>query len=62
MEHAKCPFCGANTLTVDCVGSADREGIPKAVVCINCGCQGPWVYEESRDYDYKTWKVWDERV
>ena len=62
MEHKPCPFCGSNELIVEYVGSEDREGVPMAVTCMNCGCQGPWEYEVSHDYDYNSWKAWDERV
>lgn len=38
-----CPFCGGNDLLLQS-GTRDREGVPIAVVCVDCGATGPWEY------------------
>jgi Lar family restriction alleviation protein len=38
-----CPFCGSTDLSFQS-STEDREGVPSNVVCVDCGCAGPWAY------------------
>jgi predicted nucleic-acid-binding Zn-ribbon protein len=39
-----CPFCGSTELESRQIDIPDREGVPMAVLCPDCGCVGPWIY------------------
>lgn len=41
-----CPFCGSTELESRQIDTPDREGVPIAVSCPDCGCVGPWIYIE----------------
>lgn len=39
-----CPFCGSNDTIIRTIDTEDREGVPVALTCMECGAQGPWAY------------------
>jgi len=42
-----CPFCGSTNLILK-QSTHDREGVPCAVLCDDCGANGPWNYVHER--------------
>lgn len=47
-ELKPCPFCGGDNLEL-AHGTEDREGVPRNMVCCDCGAYGPWAYCDLRD-------------
>ena len=56
-----CPFCGSNDLEFQILDCQDKEGYPATIVCMNCGCQGPWSYTFNNNNDINIWKEWNKR-
>ena len=57
-----CPFCGADGGDMEIsTGSEDREGIPAAVCCPECGAQGPWDYTDGT-FMHKPVAAWNKRA
>lgn len=63
-----CPWCGSTAPEPRKCGSEDREGIPMAMFCPECGCQAPWQYIPKNIADRDSivipmlLKTWNERV
>lgn len=67
MRIEKCPFCG-NVDQIDFEltrQTADKEGIPVALCCIQCGAYGPWLYADENGDDVTLMhiavKAWNRR-
>lgn len=56
-----CPFCGSDDLVIRAVNDRDREGLPVAVHCVDCGTQGPWVYIQDGGHPDKAVDWWNQR-
>jgi uncharacterized Zn finger protein len=39
-----CPWCGGTDADPVTCGTEDREGVPMALRCMECGSQAPWQY------------------
>lgn len=55
-----CPFCGSTDLDYRTT-TKDREGVPTAVVCCDCGSSGPWVYVQEGDSLLAADREWNKR-
>jgi len=48
-----CPFCGSNNISSGSVAAKDCEGdFYVATACLNCGVEGPKVYEFEINEDF----------
>jgi Lar family restriction alleviation protein len=56
-----CPFCGGTTLEVVIIDRRDREGLPAAMSCPDCGCHGPWDYIPDETRTEKIVQLWNKR-
>lgn len=61
MEMKPCPFCGNTHLEFQ-YGTEDREGIPTAVLCGNCGATGPWAYVRKNAKTDEVVDLWNSRI
>jgi Restriction alleviation protein Lar len=64
-----CPFCGGASLLLQ-QSTPDREGVPCAVLCDDCGALGPWKYvhegtaavcEASGGFPLEVVDLWNDR-
>jgi Lar family restriction alleviation protein len=64
IKALQCPFCGApqDSPVEFQIGTRDREGFPKSVVCVECGAAGPLVYVKHEDDEVEVIEEWNNRV